>query len=153
LTSETLIFAETTAMKLLFYFGLPLLYFGFFQPPVASIQNVKLCDALNAERNCATHTDTFPATTETFYVSCAVHDAPDSTEVTFAWYYIADEDKELIDKVVLNPLNYTGEKSSVYTLNSNLTRSSPAWPKGSYEVVIVADYDLTQPVSRLFVVE
>ncbi len=124
-----------------------------FHAPEASIQNVKLCTALNDERNCDTDTETFSATAETFYVSCSVHDAPDSTEVTFAWYFIAEDGKELIDKATLNPLYYTGEKSNVYTLNSNLSRSTPRWPEGKYEVVIVADYDLTQPVSRAFVVE
>jgi len=140
-------------MKVLLYLGLPLLYLSFFQTPQASIQNVKLCTSLNDERSCDTNTETLLATAETFYVSCSVHHAPDSSEVTFAWYFLADDGRQLIDKAVLNPLNYTGEKAEVYTLNSNLTRSSPRWPKGSYEVVIVSDYDLKQPVSRSFEVE
>lgn len=133
-----------------FFFSIATSTFLTAQP---TIQNIQLCTTLNSERSCSESLDTLAANVPAFYVSCTLYNVPDSTEVTFAWYYIAQGQRQLLDKVALNPLAYTGQQAPVYTLNSNLTRTTAAWPKGQYEIVIVTDYDLSKPERKLFYVE
>ena len=96
----------------------------------ANISDVKMCISI-ADNQCQADKPVFDTNTPEIFVSCHLNNAPNDTDVEFAWFYLGQE-RIPIDAVVLN----SGEIMGTLNLNSSLSKPNNGWPKGDYEIVI-----------------
>jgi predicted nucleic acid-binding Zn ribbon protein len=92
------------------------------------ISNFNMCTGVKSDTMEPMNiTSQFTPTTQMFYVSAKLDNAPENTNVKFEWYFMGA--KQLIDTAVVT----TG---GTRFISSNLSKSNNAWPVGEYEVRI-----------------
>jgi hypothetical protein len=92
------------------------------------ISNFNMCTGVNNNTMEPVNiTSQYTPTTQVFYVSAKLDNAPEKTNVKFEWYFMGAN--QLIDTAVVT----TG---GTRFISSNLSRSNNAWPVGKYEVRI-----------------
>ena len=101
-----------------------------FNFSTANIDDVKMCTSIN-DNQCPSDNPNFSPGTPEIFISCHLNNAPENTEVEFAWFYYGQE-KIAIDAVKLN----SGDQIGTLNLQSSFTRPNNGWPVGEYEVVI-----------------
>jgi hypothetical protein len=95
----------------------------------AHIDNVKMCTDLSGDL-CDSDKPVFSQNDPVIYVSCELGNAPEGTEIQFAWYYTTGKRLE-IDVVSL-----TLDNSGSYPVHCSLSAPYDGWTEGYYEVVI-----------------
>ena len=110
----------------------------------ANISDVKMCTSI-ADNQCSADKPVFSTNTAEIFVSCHLNNAPNDTDVEFAWFYLGQE-RIPIDAVVLN----SGEIIGNLKLNSSLSRPNNGWPEGDYEIVITILGTEKEPVIKSF---
>ena len=113
----------------------------------ANISDVKMCETIEGFQ-CPEDNPVFGTDASQFYCSCVLNNAPEGTQLNFAWYYLEGE-KVLIDEVTVE----ADGTSSTYNMQSSLSRPDNGWPTGNYEVVLELDTDNSQPITKSFKVE
>ncbi len=104
----------------------------------AHVDNVKMCTSVT-DNLCNQDNPTFTTTTPEIYCSCNLKNAPENTEVEFAWYYLGDQ-KIAIDAVTIS----SGDRIGTLDLQTSLSKPFNGWPKGKYEVAIsIVGFDKT----------
>lgn len=118
-----------------------------FNVTTANIDNVKMCTSIN-NNQCSSDNPNFKSNTREIFISCNLNNAPNNTEVEFAWFYYGQK-KISIDAVKLN----SGDKIGTINLQSSLSRPNNGWPLGEYEVVITILGTEKEPVVKKFSVQ
>lgn len=116
-----------------------------------SIRDVKLCTEI-VDGECKQDAPYFSPYTNTFYVSCILENATDDSVVKFFWYYYKDGKKELLDKLILKPRDFSTSKSLEYQLVANLNRNNSIWKEGRYEVEVVLEAGSSYFITRSFTI-
>jgi len=113
----------------------------------ANINDVKMCTSVN-DNQCASDNSVFSQGTAEIFVSCHLNNAPNDTDVEFAWFYYGQE-KVAIDAVKLN----SGDNIGTINLQSSLSRPNNGWPIGEYEIVITILETEKDPIIKKFSVK
>ena len=113
----------------------------------ANISDVKMCTSIT-DNQCSTDKPVFNTNTPEIFVSCHLNNAPNDTEVEFAWFYL-EQDRIPIDAVVLN----SGDNIGTLNLNSSLSRPNNGWPTGDYEIIITILDTEKEPMVKQFWVQ
>jgi len=111
----------------------------------ADLANSKSCSSANfADNECPANEETFTPDTDEIFVSVELSHSPDTTEVTFDWYYL--DNNEFIDSVTLTP------EITDAVLYSSLEKPpiEGGWPVGEYEVKMTMNWDNFEPISHKF---
>jgi len=90
----------------------------------ANIDDVKMCTSIS-DNQCAADNPVFEVSTPEIYISCHLNNAPENTEVEFAWFYYGQE-KIAIDAAKLN----SGSNIGTLNFQSSLSRPNNGWPEG-----------------------
>ncbi|RLD37836.1 MAG: hypothetical protein DRI74_05580 [Bacteroidetes bacterium] len=106
-----------------------------------------MCTSIT-DNQCPADNPVFNTNTPEIFLSCHLNNAPNDTDVEFAWFYLG-QDKIPIDAVVLN----SGENIGTLNLNSSLIRPNNGWPMGNYEVVITIVGTEKEPITKSFQVQ
>ncbi len=113
----------------------------------AKIKDAKMCTSLSANL-CNDDNPVFESTTAEIFVSCQLKNAPENTDIEFAWFYYGQQ-KISIEALSLN----SGSNTGTLNLQSSINRPNNGWPLGDYEVVIsILDTD-KDPIIKKFSVE
>ena len=137
---KKVIFLSALMLSLVFYFSNCNL-------STANISDIKMCETID-DYQCQEENTLFNVNSPQIYCSCKLNNAPDGTNLKFAWYYLGDE-KVLIDTVT----TMVPGGSSTYDMHSYLTIPDNGWPVGDYEVVLKIDTDNSEPLTKSFKVE
>jgi len=113
----------------------------------ANIDNVKMCTSIS-DNQCNSDNPNFTPVTPEIYVSCQLKNAPENTNVEFAWFYLGQQ-KIKIDAVTFN----SGDLIGTVNMQSSLSRPNNGWPVGEYEVVISIPGTEKDPVVKKFSVQ
>jgi len=113
----------------------------------ANIDDVRMCTSIS-DNQCSSDNPVFGVSTPEIYISCHLNNAPENTEVEFAWFYYG-QDKVAIDAIKLN----SGSNTGTLSFQSSLPRPDNGWPIGDYEVVIsIVGFDKA-PIVKKFSVQ
>lgn len=113
----------------------------------ANVDDVKVCTSIS-DNQCPSDNPSFTTSTPEIYISCHLNNAPENTEVEFAWFYLGQQ-KIAIDAVKLN----SGSNIGTLNLQSSLSKPFNGWPQGDYEVVIsIVGFD-KDPIVKSFSVQ
>ena len=113
----------------------------------ANIDDVKMCTSI-VNNQCDADNPIFSTATPEIFISCSLKNAPENTDVEFAWYYY-DVQKVKIDAVVLN----SGLNTGTLSFQSSLPKPDNDWPIGDYEVIMtILGYD-KEPIVKKFSVK
>jgi hypothetical protein len=113
----------------------------------ANIDDVKVCTSIT-DNQCLADNSLFTTNTPEIYISCHLNNAPENTEVEFAWFYLGQE-KMAIDAVKLS----SGSNIGTLNLQSSLSKPTNGWPQGDYEVVLsIVGFDI-DPIVKKFSVQ
>ncbi|MBC34714.1 MAG: hypothetical protein CL663_01535 [Bacteroidetes bacterium] len=96
----------------------------------AHIDEARVCTSV-ADNQCPTDNPVLGTSTPEIFVSCQLKNAPENTDVNFAWVYLGQQ-KIAIDNVTLN----SGSNIGTVNMQSSLSRPTNGWPPGDYEVII-----------------
>jgi len=123
------------------------LFFAACSVTTANIDNVKMCTSIS-DNQCPSDNPVFNTYTAEIFLSCQLNNAPENTEVEFAWYYLG-QSKIAIDAVKLN----SGSNIGTLNLQSSLSKPFNGWPVGDYEVVLsIVGFD-KDPIVKKFSVQ
>jgi hypothetical protein len=118
-----------------------------FSFSTAHIDNIKMCSSM-IDNQCTSDNPQFNTGTPEIFISCQLKNAPENTNVEFAWYYLGKE-KIKIDAVRLN----SGDRIGTLKLHSSLMHPNNGWPTGEYEVMIRILDTSKEPVIKKFIVK
>jgi len=118
-----------------------------FNFSTANIDDVKMCTSIN-DNQCGSDNPNFTPSTPEIFISCHLKNAPENTEVEFAWFFYGQE-KIAIDVVKLN----SGDQIGTLNLQSSFSRPNNGWPVGEYEVIITILGTEKEPVVKKFWVQ
>lgn len=110
----------------------------------ANISDTKMCTSI-ADDQCSADKPVFDTNTPEIFVSCHLNNAPNDTDVEFAWFYLG-QDRISIDAVTFS----SGDAIGTLNLQSSLTRPNNGWPEGDYEIVITILGTEKEPVIKSF---
>lgn len=132
---------------ILFVIGLSIVVMAFNQCNIstANITDVKMCDNIT-DYQCEADNPVFSPSTPVIFITCILRNAPDGTIINFAWYYVEEGQKILIDEVSLE------SEGSTTPMYSNFTAPDNGWPTGNYEVVLSLNTDNSEPITKTFTV-
>lgn len=123
------------------------LFFVACSVTTANIDDVKVCTSIS-DNQCPSDNPVFNTNTPEIFISCHLNNAPENTEVEFAWFYYGQQ-KIAIDAVKLS----SGSKIGTLNLQSSLSKPSNGWPQGKYEVVLsIVGFD-KEPFVKTFSVQ
>jgi hypothetical protein len=117
-----------------------------FSLSTATLENMKMCGEVGADKQCASDTATFSKKAPKIFATADLKYAPEGTKVKVDWKYLGGEAGQAsnIDTVNLEV------KSNMTVITSSLPSPEKGWPGGDYEVVISLDTDNSKPVSKKF---
>lgn len=132
--------------KIIPVFGLLLAVFVFNSCnfSTANVDEVKMCTSIT-DNQCVSDKPVFDVNTPEIYVSCHLNNAPENTEVEFAWFYLGD-DRIAIDALKIN----SGDQIGTLNLQSSLSKPNNGWPVGDYEIVITILGTDKEPIIKSF---